>query len=63
MFYKEVDKRYKKSMVDFLKKHFRYDTMNSWNRSTSYANNIKLHNFEKPADINDDTLVGDDFDH
>jgi hypothetical protein len=58
MFYKEVDKRYKKPMQDFLKKHFRYDTMNSWNRSTSYANNIKLHNFEKPAGVNDDTWWG-----
>ena len=29
-------------MIDFLVKHFRYDTMNSWNRSTSYANCVKL---------------------
>jgi hypothetical protein len=55
MFYKEVDKRYRDEMIVFLKKHFRYDTMNSWNRSTSYANNIKLHNFDKPADINEQT--------
>ena len=33
-------------------------TMNSWNRSTSYANNIKLHNFDKPAGVNDDTWWG-----
>ena len=25
MFYKEVDKRYKIPMIDFLQKHFRYD--------------------------------------
>lgn len=55
MFYKEVDKRYRNSMKDFLTKHTRYNTMNSWNRSTSYANNIKLHNIDKPADINEQT--------
>ena len=54
MFYKEVDKRYRNSMMDFLKKHCRYDTMNSWNRSTSYANCIKLHQIDKPSDIDDD---------
>jgi len=42
MFYKQVDKRYRETMRKFLRKHFRYNTMNSWNRSTSYANNIKL---------------------
>ena len=29
--------------------------MNSWNKSTSYANNIKLYNFVKPADTNEQT--------
>ena len=38
-------------MIKFLKNHFRYDTMNRWNRSTSYANNIKLHNIEKPQAV------------
>ena len=28
--------------------------MNPWNRSSSYANNIKLYTIEKPADIDDD---------
>ena len=55
MYYKEVDKRYREAMLAFLKKHFKYNTMNSWNRSTSYANNIKLHNIEKPDDINSET--------
>ena len=54
MFYKEVDKRYRGAMITFLKKHFRYNTMNSWNRSTSYANNIKLYNIEKPDDVDND---------
>ena len=55
MFYKQVDKRYRETMGKFLRKHFRYNTMNSWNRSTSYANNIKLHQIDKPDDIDSDT--------
>jgi hypothetical protein len=45
-------------LTAFLKKHFKYNTMNSWNRSTSYANNIKLHRIDKPEDINSDTWWG-----
>jgi len=55
MFYKQVDKRYKETMGKFLRKHFRYNTMNSWNRSTSYANCIKLHHVDKPKDIDNET--------
>ena len=55
MYYKEIDKRYRETLEKFLKKHFRYNTMNSWNRSTSYANNIKLHNVDKPETIDSDT--------
>jgi hypothetical protein len=29
-------------MIAFLRDHFRYDTMNSWNQSTSYAVRIKI---------------------
>lgn len=54
MYYKEVDKHNRKAMTAFLKKHFRYHTMNSWNRSTSYANCIKLHRVDKPSDIDND---------
>jgi len=54
MYYKEVDKRYKETLVKFLKNHFRYHTMNSWNKSTSYANNIKLYNIDKPDGIDND---------
>lgn len=43
-FFTEVDKRSRKAMTDFLENHFRYNTMNSWNQSTSYACNMKLHN-------------------
>jgi hypothetical protein len=40
-----VDKRSRKAMADYLKDHFRYDTMSSWNRSTSYAAKVKVHTF------------------
>ena len=51
MFYKQVDKRYRETLRKFLREHFRYNTMNSWNKSTSYANNIKLYNIDKPKNI------------
>lgn len=42
VFHRKVDLRSRKAMTDFLENHFRYDTSNSWNRSTSYANNLKV---------------------
>ncbi len=33
----------KQSLLDFLKAHQRYYTMSSWNRSTSFAHCIKVH--------------------
>lgn len=42
-FFTKVDMRSREAMVGFLSNHFRYFTMNSWNRSTSYANCIKIH--------------------
>ncbi len=42
-FYKKVDKRSREQMVDYLSTHFRYNTMNSWNLSESWANNMKVH--------------------
>ena len=32
-----------KEIIDYLTSHFRYYTMRSWNRSTSYAVDIKIH--------------------
>lgn len=55
MYYKKVDKRSNKAMKAFLKHHFRYNTMNSWNQSTSYASCIKLNHVNKPLDIDEDT--------
>lgn len=40
--------RTRKDMIAYLKGHFRYDTMNGWNRTTSYAVNIKLHHLTFP---------------
>lgn len=40
---KKIDRRSKEAMVRFLDDHYRYDTMRSWNASTSYAQCIKLH--------------------
>lgn len=42
-FYQNVDLRSKEEMINFLTNHFRYDTMNSWNASTSYANKVKVY--------------------
>ena len=43
MFYEQkVDRRSREQMVEFLAGHFRYNTMNSWNRGTSYANRVKV---------------------
>lgn len=55
MYYKQVDRRSRKALIVFLKGHFRYYTMNRWNRSTSYANCIKLHHVDKSSDIDEET--------
>ena len=39
----------RKQLVDYLQNHFRYYTMRSWNRSTSYARNVKIHNLKLDA--------------
>ena len=50
-------------MIDFLVNHFRYDTMNSWNRSTSWANNLKVYNVipNKLQDKVFEMMEADDF--
>ena len=51
MFYKTgVDICNTKSMWNFLKNHYTYYTMNSWNRSQSIANNVKLHRLDLDGD-------------
>jgi hypothetical protein len=44
MFYKKgIDITNDRQMFEFLKGHFEYPTMNSWNCLYSIANNVKLH--------------------
>lgn len=51
MFYKTgIDIANVKSMWEFLHDHFTYYTMNSWNRSESIANNVKLYNLKLEGD-------------
>ncbi|HFI0144863.1 TPA: hypothetical protein ACGOR8_001940 [Streptococcus suis] len=50
-FFKKVDKRSKQGMIDFLKDHLTYSTMNYWNKSNSYANNVKVYNLDLDEDI------------
>lgn len=51
MFYKtNIDICNDKQMFHFLKDHFRYDTMNSWNRLQSIANNVKIYNLSLDGD-------------
>ncbi len=51
----KVDRRSKRAMAEFLAEHFRYDTMNGWNRMTSYANNVKVTRLEL-GDLEDRAL-------
>ena len=52
-FYIPVDLRSRAEMTGFLEHHFRYPTMNSWNRSTSYACNLKITRLELDGDLED----------
>jgi len=42
-FCNKVDTRRREDLTRFLREHDRYWTMNSWNRSASYANCVKIH--------------------
>jgi len=46
-----VDLSSQTAMIDYLRKHFRYPTMNSWNRATSYACNLKVHNLGLSSEV------------
>jgi ribosomal protein L37E len=52
-FFQTIDKRSREAMAGYLAGHFRYNTMNSWNRSTSYAHNLKIYNLGLEKDIAD----------
>lgn len=47
MYYKKVNKKSDKDMFHFLKEHFEYWTMNSWNGLKSIANNVKIYNIKE----------------
>lgn len=53
LFFKRVDKRSRAAMTAYLADHFRYDTMRSWNRSTSYACNMKLYKLGLDREMED----------
>lgn len=46
-----VDMRSRREMESFLRDHFRYPTMNSWNQATSYACNLKVHSLGLASEI------------
>lgn len=50
-FYQPVDLRSRRQMTEFLENHFRYPTMNSWNRSESYACNLKIYHLGLSSEI------------
>lgn len=51
MFYKTgIDITNDKQMFNFLKEHFEYPTMNSWNHLCSIANKVKLYNLKLSGD-------------
>lgn len=51
MFYKKgIDITNDKQMFNFLKNHFTYYTLSSWNRLESIANNVKLYNLGLSGD-------------
>lgn len=50
-FYKTgLDVTNDRQMFEFLKNHFMYDTMSSWNGLKSIANNVKVHNLNLDGD-------------
>ena len=51
MFFQKVNHSSRKAMVDFLTKHPRYWTMNSWNQLHSYAHNVKISHLDIPKDL------------
>lgn len=52
-FYRPVDCRSRKDMTEYLREHFRYPTMSSWNGSTSYACSLKIYQLGLASDTVD----------
>lgn len=56
MFYQKgihIGKGHEREMYNFLKDHYRYFTMNSWNKLESIANKVKVYDLKLPYNIND----------
>lgn len=53
MFYKDVNCNSRETMLDFIRSHERYYTMDSCNGIRSIANNVKIYNLELPEDVSD----------
>ncbi len=47
----DIHKDDRDTLIHYLKNHDRYYTMNSWNRATSYAHNVKLYNLNLDNDV------------
>ena len=65
MFYqKGIDITNDRQMFNFLKNHFEYYTMNSWNGLCSIANNVKIYNLNLSGDcwVALSLLEADDYD-
>ena len=63
-FYRPVNCRSRKDMTEYLRDHFRYPTMSSWNDSTSYACNLKIYQLGLDSDTVDklfELIQTDDF--
>lgn len=51
MYYKKgIDITNDKQMFNFINSHYQYDTLNSWNKLQSIANNVKLYNLNLKGD-------------
>ena len=64
LFYKgRLDKRNAKEAWQFLKDHFTYYTLNSWNLMKSIANNVKMYNLQLDGSywVARDLMIADDY--
>lgn len=61
-FFEDINLMCRPAMINFLENHFRYNTMSSWNNSTSYANSMKIHKFNFPDNAYEVLQQGQVFD-
>lgn len=51
--FKPTEEMTRQEMIEYLMGHFTYWTMNSWNKTTSYANNVKIYNLGLSEELMD----------